>query len=336
MKKNDTRFEGLAKALVRWQKRFGRQGLPWMCKDPYRRWLSEVMLQQTQVSVVIDYFNRFLKAYPTLHDLAQADEESVMRLWAGLGYYSRARNLLRCAQTVEQQYGGRFPKDIDALCALPGIGRSTAGAIASFSFGQRTPILDGNVKRVFSRLLALTAPLGSATAENHLWTLAEQLVPEKDAGPYNQALMDIGATLCTRTHPRCDACPLCPWCKACHQGAQERFPVRKKHASKPTRTAIMLLIRKGDSVWLTKRTKPGVWRGLWSLPEAETHSGDSLLAFRHEFTHFRLEASVCGLVWERQDDPPGPGRWHLWEEALQQALPAPVKRVLLLFSASGV
>ncbi len=322
-------IKGFSQALIQWQKAFGRQNLPWQVKDPYRRWISEIMLQQTQVNVVSDYFTRFINAYPTLNDLAQADEEDVMRLWAGLGYYSRARNLLKCAKVLVRDWESRFPQRSEDLMKLPGIGRSTAGAIASFSFDAPTPILDGNVKRVFARVLALDAPLETASAQKSLWKFAQDQMPKKEPGVYNQALMDIGSLICTRTHPKCETCPVRLWCKARELGQVLSYPVRKKKKIKPEKEACMLLYTHGSRLWLTKREEKGVWRGLWSLPETASSSGEPVARFSHDFSHYRLHARIYEIALPDLKKAPSNGKWIEWKDIEKEALAAPVKRVLL-------
>ncbi len=329
MQKAKQNFDGFSAALIAWQKRFGRQGLAWMVKDPYKRCLSEVMLQQTQVSVVCEYFDRFIATYPTLSDLAKATEEDVMRLWAGLGYYSRARNLLKCAKTIATEYDGKFPQTREELMALPGIGKSTAGAIASFSFGAATPILDGNVRRIFARLLALKEPVEKASSQKTLWALAEELVPEKNAGVYNQALMDLGSSLCTRTQPRCKDCPIRAWCNANREGNPVEYPVRLKTHRKPIRDIAMILYLKDDKLWLAKREKKAVWQGLWSLPEVAFVDGIPITHFHHAFSHYEIEVNLYAKELTQNEEPEGNGKWVSWSEVETEALPSPVRRALL-------
>lgn len=329
MQETKQNFDGFSDALISWQKSYGRHGLAWQVKDPYKRWLSEVMLQQTQVSVVSEYFDRFIAAYPTLSDLANASEEDVMRLWAGLGYYSRARNLLKCAKTIATQYGGKFPRTREKLMALPGIGKSTAGAIASFSFGKATPILDGNVRRIFARLIALKDPVEKASSQKTLWALAETLVPAKNAGIYNQALMDVGASLCSRTQPSCKDCPIRLWCKASLQGNPTEYPVRRKTHAKPVRDIAMVLYLKGEKLWLTKREKKAVWQGLWSLPEVAFVTGVPIAHFHHAFSHYEIDVDLYAKELTRNEEPEGNGKWISWFEVETEALPSPVRRVLL-------
>ena len=305
-----------------------------MVKDAYKRWLSEVMLQQTQVPVVSEYFKRFIAAFPTLSSLAKANEEDVMRLWAGLGYYSRARNLLACAKKIESNFGGNFPKSREELMRLPGIGKSTAGAIASFAFDAATPILDGNVRRVFSRLIALKESVDSTSSLETLWALAEELVPQKNAGTYNQALMDIGSGICTRTHPHCEKCPVCAWCKAHKLGKETLYPVRTKKTPKPTHEKAMKLYLQGDALWVVKRVGKGVWRGLWSLPEFNSLEGLPIANFQHDFTHYRLQAKIYAETLPAGVSPAGAGKWLPWTEVEGEALPSPIKRVLLQIARS--
>ncbi|MDO5102757.1 MAG: A/G-specific adenine glycosylase [Lautropia sp.] len=308
---------GVAPALIRWQRRHGRHHLPWqrtqaelglaqaeakaasVLRDPYRVWLSEVMLQQTQVVTVVPYFERFLSAFPTVGDLAAAEAEQVMGLWAGLGYYSRARNLMAAARQVASQ-GGVFPSEPEGLAALPGVGRSTAAAIAVFGFGRRAAILDGNVKRVFCRVFAIDGnPTESATLKR-LWAHAEAELPPEGASAadliaYTQGLMDLGAMVCTRTKPACERCPLAELCEARGQDAVGAYPQPKVRKAQPVREVHLLLVQAKGSVMLEARPARGLWGGLWSLPElsAEPPSGWRLAGgFEHVFTHFRMKAKV--------------------------------------------
>lgn len=309
--------------VVTWQRQHGRHDLPWQnTRDPYRIWLSEIMLQQTQVAAVIEYFQRFVTALPTVAALAAAPADEVMALWAGLGYYSRARNLHRCAKMVVDEHGGVFPTDPAVLVTLPGIGRSTAAAIAAFSAGVRSPILDGNVKRVFARVFGIHGYPGERAIETRMWALAEQALPP--AGPeqaenmvaYTQGLMDLGATICSRGKPAClvdaDACPLAVDCVARRDGLTAALPTPKPRAAIPERSTVMLIVRHGRDVLVNLRPDSGIWGGLWSLPEmavdtlpfdAEAAEDAALEAARpygqparaylageltHVFTHFRL------------------------------------------------
>jgi len=263
--------------LIRWQQQHGRHTLPWQnTRDAYRIWLSEIMLQQTQVSAVLGYFARFLERFPTLASLAEAPVEDVMAQWSGLGYYTRARNLHKCAQRVVAEYGGVFPSDPALLAELPGIGRSTAAAIAAFSCGRRAAIMDGNVKRVFARVFGIDTYPGERRTEQAMWARAEALLPEAGAEPgiesYTQGLMDMGATLCTRSSPDCTRCPMQPRCVAFATGRVKDLPVRKPKKAVPEKAATMLLIVDGDAVLLEQRPASGIWGGLLSLPELDGHN----------------------------------------------------------------
>ncbi|HEX7906581.1 MAG TPA: A/G-specific adenine glycosylase [Paraburkholderia sp.] len=294
--------------LIAWQRQHGRHDLPWQnTRDPYRIWLSEIMLQQTQVSTVIPYYAKFLARFPTVAVLAAAPSDDVMALWAGLGYYTRARNLHRCAQVVVEQHGGAFPASVEALAELPGIGRSTAAAIASFAFGARATILDGNVKRVLARVFGVEGFPGEKKVENAMWTLAESLLPsnasDADVSAYTQGLMDLGATLCVRGKPDCLRCPFAADCVANVTGRQRLLPTARPKKAVPTRRTWMLVLRDGNAVMLEKRPPSGIWGGLWSLPEAadEAALAERLRAFggagvvsplaplTHVFTHFKLD-----------------------------------------------
>ena len=298
-----------AARLIAWQRQHGRHDLPWQnTRDPYRIWLSEIMLQQTQVSTVIPYYARFLERFPTVGALAAAPLDDVMALWAGLGYYTRARNLHRCAQVVASEHGGAFPASVDALAGLPGIGRSTAAAIASFAFGARATILDGNVKRVLARVFGIDGFPGEKRVENAMWTLAGSLVPgaeasDADVSAYTQGLMDLGATLCVRGKPDCARCPFSADCVANATGRQRELPGARPKKTVPTRRTWMLVLLDGDAVMLEKRPPTGIWGGLWSLPEAPDEAAltgrarafgasgpaSPLAPLSHAFTHFRLD-----------------------------------------------
>ena len=261
--------ELLSSLLVDWQRSHGRHALPWQnTRDPYRVWLSEIMLQQTQVGTVLGYYERFLARFPDARALAAAPQDDVLALWSGLGYYSRARNLHRCAQQVVERHGGDFPRSAAALAELPGIGRSTAAAISSFCFGERVAILDGNVRRVLSRVLAFEGDLAQAAQERALWDLATGLLPQHaaDMPAYTQGLMDLGATLCM---PRRADCLLCPWqapCRARAQGRELDFPVRTRKLKRGRRESWCLWLRTPQAVWLQQRPDSGIWAGLWTPP----------------------------------------------------------------------
>ncbi len=333
----------LARRVITWQRCHGRHGLPWQgSRDPYRVWLSEVMLQQTQVSTVLDYYPRFLARFPDVQALAAAPLDDVLALWSGLGYYSRARNLHRCAQAVVAEHGGNFPASSAGLAALPGIGRSTAAAIAAFCFGERAAILDGNVKRVLTRALGFDGDLSLAPEVNRLWLLAEELLPRRGVDVYTQGLMDLGATLCTPRRPACERCPLAARCVAHALGRPEAFPVKTRRLKRGRRSHALLWLRQGRRVYLVQRADTGVWAGLWSLPDCEDAAaldamtstwpgqGGWLPAFEHVLTHF--DWTLQPLAWTL---PPRarvsvlpPGRWFTVEEALGMGLPAPIRRLL--------
>lgn len=341
-----------APCLIAWQREHGRHDLPWQnTRDPYRIWLSEIMLQQTQVSTVIPYYARFLERFPTVEALAAAPIDDVMALWAGLGYYSRARNLYRCAQVVTEEHGGRFPSTVEGLAELPGIGRSTAAAIASFAFGARATILDGNVKRVLARVFGVEGFPGEKRVENAMWTLAESLVPDADASDadvsaYTQGLMDLGATLCTRGKPDCERCPFAGDCVAKTTGRQRQLPASRPKKAVPTRRTWMLVLLDGDAVMLEKRPPTGIWGGLWSLPEAagEAALADRALTFgatakasplaplTHTFTHFKLDIEPRVVELEHKGAMlaanEGETVWVALREIDAYGVPAPVRKLL--------
>ena len=333
-----------ATLVIRWQRQHGRHGLPWQgTRDPYRVWLSEVMLQQTQVSTVLDYYARFLHRFATVAALAAAPLDDVFALWSGLGYYSRARNLHRCAQAVVAEHGGDFPRTSQALALLPGIGRSTAAAIAAFCFGERVAILDGNVKRVLSRTIGFEDDLSTAPAVAKLWAAADALLPQRDVDVYTQALMDLGATLCTTRRPACERCPVAAACVARASGEPERYPFKSRRLKRTQRENALLWLQQGERLLLVKRPATGVWAGLWSLPqypstlalhEATAHwAGHGVWQpdVQHALTHF--DWLLHPLQWRlplraRPDASLPEGRWFSVEEALALGLPAPVRRLL--------
>ena len=338
----------LSAHLLRWYDQHGRKDLPWQHpRDAYRVWLSEVMLQQTQVATVVGYFERFIKALPTLRDLANADEDTVLALWSGLGYYRRARFLHRAAQICVEQHGGELPQDFAALSALPGIGRSTAGAILAQAHGLRFAILDGNVKRVLTRYHGIHGHPGQSAVEKQLWMHAEVHTPTTRIADYTQAIMDLGATLCVRSRPRCESCPLVGECVAYRDNLTAQLPSRKPTKSIPTRATVMLILRdKHGRVLLERRGPQGVWSGLWSLPEATDPDGawriaqqhahiddaQALTPFTHIFSHYRL--NIEPLLFDRAkaqrsiaDNPQQ--RWCSADELSALGLPAPVRTLLL-------
>jgi A/G-specific adenine glycosylase len=325
-----------AARLLAWFERHGRHDLPWQHpRDPYRIWVAEVMLQQTQVATVIPYFQRFAAALPDVNALAAASEDRVLALWSGLGYYRRARSLHAAAKRIVADHGGRFPEDIDSLLALPGIGRSTAGAILAQAFGQRHPILDGNVKRVLARHRGIEGWPGDAAVERRLWHEAEALTPAQRVEDYTQAIMDLGATVCTRGRPRCGACPLAADCVALAANRVAELPAPRPRRALPTRDTLLLLEHdEAGRVRLVKRPASGVWPSLWSLPELPcAPSGTRTLAgFEHTFTHFRLRAALAlRPLGDRQVADAAPERLVGREDIEGIALPAPVRSRLIRF-----
>ena len=337
--------EDFAARLVAWQKKHGRHGLPWQVKDPYAVWVSEIMLQQTQVETALPYFQRFMQHLPDVASLAAAPEDDVLALWSGLGYYARARHLHRAAQQVQAEHAGAFPDSFDAIQGLPGVGRSTAAAIASFAFGERRAILDGNVKRVLCRVFGVEGWPGERQVEAQLWTLAEALLPDADLTAYTQGLMDLGATLCRRARPDCPRCPFADDCVAHRQGRQGELPSPRPRKALPVKETAMLVLLHAGEVLLEKRPPSGIWGGLWSLPECavgmhpedhaaslgyETEAARDLAGLSHAFSHFRLHIQPRLMAVARR--PPRaaePGRiWLSLADALGAALPAPVRKIL--------
>ena len=339
---------GFSDRVIHWQARFGRHDLPWQgTRDPYRLWVSEIMLQQTQVTTVIPYYERFMNRFPDVEALASADENEVLQHWSGLGYYARARHLHRSAKQVAGRLG-RFPETAQALRELPGVGRSTAAAIAVFAYGERQAILDGNVKRVLSRVFAVAGNPARAAVSAALWSLAESLLPESGIETYTQGLMDIGATRCTVRDPRCPDCPLQDLCQARQRGAVHDYPARRAARTVPERAFQMLVVARKGRLLLERRPAGGIWGGLWSFPEAEV--GDdpvevlrrrwglrgrpaaALPPLRHALTHFRLHIHpVCLAVSGEAAEPRGEGL--LWVDAADvadAAVPVPVRKVLRL------
>jgi len=296
------RGEQFANVLVNWQKQHGRQSLPWQhTGDAYKVWLSEVMLQQTQVSTVLAYYDRFLKAYPTVTDLAGAPDQDVMQLWAGLGYYSRARNLHACAKQVVERFGGQFPRTVAALESLPGIGQSTAGAIASLAYGVQAPILDGNVKRVFCRYYGVEGYPEQTAIKKKLWTIAAKNVPADYPGVYNQALMDLGATCCTPRNPACVRCPVMDTCVALRKGLVGQLPTPKPKKARPELYFISLIVQdETGAILLELQTAKGVWRDLWTPPcvpcASDTTGEEAMELLTPVLAQHALEANVADLL----------------------------------------
>lgn len=345
-----------AASLLAWFDAHGRHDLPWQHpRTPYRVWVSEIMLQQTQVQTVIGYFGRFMARFPDLAALASAHEDEVLARWSGLGYYTRARNLHRAARLCVERHGGALPDSAEALAALPGIGRSTAAAILAQAHGQRHAILDGNVKRVLARLTAEAEWPGKPAAERRLWVEAEARLPQARLADYTQALMDFGATHCTPRKPRCGDCPLQSGCRAFAEARVEQLPLRKPGKTLPTRQVRMLVLRDArQRVLLERRHGKGVWQGLWSLPEAlddpgaealrsalGATPGSALPAFSHGFSHYRLdvrpslhdmrEPSPCDAIIaaEATADATAPTRrWVGSDEFDSLGLPSPIRTLL--------
>jgi A/G-specific adenine glycosylase len=333
--------------LLAWHQHHGRHDLPWQgTRDAYRIWVSEIMLQQTQVAAVIPYYQRFLQRFPDIATLAGAPQDEVLRLWSGLGYYSRARNLQRAAQAVVEHHGGAFPRELAAIEALPGIGRSTAAAIAAFAYGTRAAILDGNVKRVLARHFAVAGYPGEKRVEQRLWQIAATQLPPRAIANYTQAIMDLGATLCTRARPACARCPLAQSCQALALGRVGEFPASRPAKAVPTRSTHMLLLVRDGEVLLEKRPPSGIWGGLWSLPEVEVTARvrahcrseygcdiaapQRLLPLAHGFTHFKLNIQPL-LCRVKKFTPAAREAGQMWltlQAAHGAAIPAPVRKLL--------
>lgn len=344
---------GFATTLIDWQRAHGRQTLPWQqldgARDAYRIWLAEIMLQQTQVAAVVPYYRRFVERFPDVDALAAASIDDVMHAWSGLGYYSRARNLHAAARRVVDDFDGRFPDTVDALASLPGIGRSTAGAIAAFAYGVRAPILDGNVKRVLARVFAIDgAPSGPAFLRV-AWPLAESLLPDADIERYTQGLMDLGATICTPRRPACLLCPFETRCVAHRARREEAYPERAPRRIVPRRRALLVVATRGRRVRVERRPETGIWGGLWSLPEATIDEDvDAVVAalgcgaargtarregFVHAFSHYVLEADVLRVDFPEGtetilDDAAASRRWLSLDALDTVGLPTPVRALL--------
>lgn len=337
-------------AVLDWFDRCGRKDLPWqLLRTPYRVWISEVMLQQTQVATVIPYFERFTQRFPDVLSLANAELDAVLHLWSGLGYYARARNLHKAAQCIRDDYAGEFPTDFASVQALPGIGRSTAGAILALACDQAHPILDGNVKRVLARYHAVTGWPGERRVLERLWALAEAATPKRRVADYTQAMMDLGATCCTRARPRCDQCPLQRGCTAYRSGRQLDYPAPRPRRELPVRTTHMVLVCNAQGeVLLQKRPPTGIWGGLWSLPELDSLEAlhpwceqtlgrplqrvQTWPAVRHSFSHFHLD--IIPLLVELGDNRAslvleGPAAvWYNTRTSSRRGLATPVQRLL--------
>lgn len=342
-------MDDFSQSILSWYQQHGRHELPWKQDiTAYRVWVSEIMLQQTQVNTVIPYYERFMQRFADVNALADAAEDEVLHLWTGLGYYARARNLHRAAKMVCEQYSGDMPKDIDDLMSLPGIGRSTAGAILSLSFNQSQPILDGNVKRVLCRYHAITGWPGEKKVENRLWEVAASHTPSHDAADYTQAIMDLGAMICVRSNPLCQACPVEQTCQALQQGLQFELPHKKPKKAIPVKQTIFALIENSQGqILLQKRPPAGIWGGLWSFPECPVDQDLALWlnehfgfvvkeskkepGLRHTFSHFHLDIQPVRARLEAEANVIAEHRdvyWHQPGEKLELGLAAPVKKLI--------
>ncbi|MHB1238365.1 MAG: A/G-specific adenine glycosylase [Gallionella sp.] len=331
--------------LIAWQRVHGRHDLPWQGADAYHVWLSEIMLQQTQVATVIPYYRRFTALFPTIAALAAATEEQVLAHWSGLGYYARGRNLHRAAQIIMEKHHGEFPREYGQILELPGIGRSTAAAICALAWHERRAILDGNVKRVLARYCGISGSAGEKAVEARLWQQAEALLPQHDIAAYIQAQMDLGATLCTRSKPKCGECPVSSECVAFQSGRVSELPTPRQRKAVPERNATFLLLMHGRDILLEKRPGSGIWGGLWCPPQFDNEKqardwfvtngmdadhGERLEIFTHTFTHFKLRITPLNIQLARKPlrAAQAGNVWLSVEDALQAAIPTPVRALL--------
>ena len=338
-------LNSFASRLIVWQHAHGRHGLPWQGADAYRVWLSEIMLQQTQVATVIPYFLRFVESFPNIAALAAASEEQVLSHWSGLGYYARGRNLHKAAKIIAAKHGGAFPREFDAILELPGIGRSTAAAICAQAYHQRRAILDGNVKRVLARYCGIEGWAGNKQVEERLWQQAEALLPPRDVATYTQALMDMGATVCTRSKPKCALCPVQADCVALQTKRTAELPTPRPRKAVPEKYATFLLLMQGNDILLEKRPGSGIWGGLWCPPQFDSEEaardwfvqngleaceGARLEMFTHTFSHFKLHITPLKVQLAHKPlQAAQPERvWRDVEEALRAAIPTPVRMML--------
>ncbi len=342
----------IADRLIDWQKHHGRHDLPWQVRgDPYSVWVSEIMLQQTQVATVIPYYERFIGQLPHIQDLADAKLDLVLHLWSGLGYYARARNMHKTSQIIMDQYGGKFPVNINDLIALPGIGKSTAGAILAQSLGQPHPILDGNVKRVLSRYFRIDGWPGHRDTEKRLWQLSEDLTPSTNVAEYTQAIMDLGATVCTRSKAACSQCPLQNSCQALLNDEVSIYPYKRPKKALPVKEATFLFVRnKQGEIYLTQRPPSGIWGGLWCLPELRPETGTTdtewrikdfpadiateppLPVVRHTFSHYHLDFTVIPATLKGNHRAgireTAPAIWYNPAKPAKLGLAAPIKKII--------
>ena len=337
-----------SKDLLRWYHQYGRFDLPWQHnKTAYRVWVSEIMLQQTQVATVIPYYQRFIRSFPNVKQLALASQDYVLTHWSGLGYYARARNLHKTAQAIHQNYRGRFPQSLEALQTLPGIGKSTAGAILSFAYNLPMTICDGNVKRVLARVFAINIPKQSTEASNLFWSLATQLTPQRDTAFYNQAIMDVGATICTRNKPKCSNCPFNNYCQAHLTGNETAYPVSHQKKTNPIKSLHMLLLENlQGALLLEKRPQTGIWGGLWSFPECELETDikqhceqqfglrllrcTSLKTLSHKFSHYTLNIRPLKIKVDALKDILSKQQryyWHFPDTPLPGGIPRAICKI---------
>ena len=338
-----------ADKLLDWYEHHGRHDLPWQVRgDPYPVWISEVMLQQTQVTTVIPYYERFISQFPSLQDLAAANLDQVLYLWSGLGYYARARNMHKTAKIIAEQYNGSFPEEITELVALPGIGTSTAGAILAQSLGQRHPILDGNVKRVLARYYCIDGWPGHRETENRLWQLSDHNTPSEKIAEYTQAIMDLGATICKRSNPDCPGCPIQSDCQALQYDEVNTYPHKRQKKTLPIKTATFLLLKNEQGeIYLIQRPPTGIWGGLWCLPElrrdsknkwdikhlsAEIQTDEATLVIRHTFSHYHLDFTVIPATVEGNHSTgimeSTQTVWYNPAHPSQLGLAAPMKKII--------
>ena len=338
-----------ATRIIKWQKLHGRHSLPWQnTQNPYAIWVSEIMLQQTQVNAVIGYYAKFMNRFPSIETLAEATQDEVLIHWSGLGYYLRARNLHHAAQIIIDEHDGQFPQNFDAILALPGIGRSTAAAISSFAFGRAEPIMDGNVKRIFARHFLVEGWTSLPKIEKKLWALADEWMPKTEMISYTQGLMDLGAALCTRTKPKCMVCPLVESCGAVATNRVNALPTPKPRKTMPERQTTMLILRHGNEIMLEKRPPSGIWGGLWSLPEIsmtdiatevanyrfglQTEADKPLNIIHHAFSHFKLDITPQPLRAVSKPCQVQESSQIVWmpiNDAISAAIPTPVRKILI-------
>ena len=338
-------MSSFASRLIAWQCTHGRHDLPWQGQDAYSVWLSEIMLQQTQVATVIPYYLRFIASFPDIAALAAASEDEVLAHWSGLGYYARGRNLHKAARIIVEKFNGEFPRRFEDIVELPGVGRSTAAAICALAYHEHRAILDGNVKRVLARFCGIAGWSGEKKVEERLWQQAEALLPQHDVAAYTQALMDMGATVCVRSRPRCAACPVQADCIALQTERTAQLPSPRPKKMVPERSAVFLLLMHGNDILLEKRPGSGIWGGLWCPPQfdneaaardwfarngMEARGGERLARFTHTFTHFRLHITPLKIELARKPVRAAePGSvWLEVGEALGAAIPTPVRMVL--------